>query len=157
MNDDTVPHNNPNPSLGYILPQQLAASVIPDEYVTAIWVSFRSEGGNTYAAVHVFKDAGECYILLSSKDKDSPDFRKVCTLIAAHMHGQAEGKIYDRRSDICIVIGLKGALTQRVVANMVEKLYARKFKEAMISAVYYHNVPEDLQLLIVAMMQAQDK
>lgn len=121
-------------------PTELIEKHIPDEDINAIWISFVSESGKKYMAVHVFKHFQGPYVLLSSVDKDEDDFWKVANLLATEMNSETETQIYPRLpEDICMVIKMNNLPKedrQLWVAGKSVTFYAKNFFEVKIHAVY---------------------
>jgi hypothetical protein len=130
-------YDQEHPSFKNVSPAWLAESSRPDASVNAVWVSFVSKAGKAYKAVHVFHHSKGPYILLSSKDKDREDFKRVEAGLAQAYQGTPEGQISERIDDICTSISVKSGFTQKGVAEQVDQFFRSAFERVAIEAVYY--------------------
>ena len=121
--------------------------IIPDEYLTAIHVSFEDNTGFKYNAVHVNRqkrDGGD-YILLHTVGRfDRERFRITHEYFNNHaVRGRPLEKITDRGSDICAVVNLD-LDPRKITASSVNYLVGRYmsfFNNVKITTAYYMDVP----------------
>ena len=108
--------------------------------LSAIHITFSSQGGKRYNAVHVNKQEEESYILLCGLDRDYYDFRAVSKQMAKVLPVIPRMMITDRADDISDVIELKRKVTTSSVAEWFQTFYSSAFDNALIAKVYYHDL-----------------
>lgn len=120
--------------------EELKASKLPDNSLTAILVDFISPAGRSYKAVHNNSRLGP-YILLARDEKnDKVDFSNVEDIVTKEVRGKLESRnfLYGT-SDTWRKIYLKGNLTQSRVASCVEK-YKKHFEDVNIILAQFQDI-----------------
>jgi hypothetical protein len=115
----------------------LANFAIDESQIDNIWVEFASPAGKRYCAVCVFAHPKGPYVLLSSVDRDEPDFIATRTELAAQLSGNAEEEVSDRSSDICSTIAVPSGFTRPAIITAFGALSAKGFTKMQASKMHY--------------------
>ena len=139
-----------------LTPNQLRATIIPDEYLHYVLIQFASKTGRKYQLYHLtepYKDAQlPSTLLLGFKFVDIADFGEVEKRIAQIVNGNLgklikdveEGYSDDYRLNeygLGRVIDVNHKPTQATIADFVEA-YMSNFRNLSIDQVIFKNVPK---------------
>ncbi len=116
----------------------LAAFAVAEAQIDNVWVGFKSSAGKRYRAVCVYAHPSGPYALLSSEDRDRPDFIATRTDLAEALGGQFEVNISDRSDDICSTIAVAAGFTRAAIIRAFRGIEAAGCQDVRVEKLHYH-------------------
>jgi hypothetical protein len=115
----------------------LAGFPIEEAQIDNVWVSFESPAAKRYRAVCVYTHPKGSYALISSEDRDQPDFVAVRTAVAKVLSGEPEAQITQRSDDICSTISVVAGFTRPMILKAFHDLETVGFHSIRVEKLHY--------------------
>jgi hypothetical protein len=113
---------------------------IPDGYLNSVWLSINFQGED-FTAVVVPKHRDGPYLLVSTPNQDAAAaLSTVCGALGRLFNGAPEGPVVKRFEDICEIVKLNSAPTQRSIAETLDGI-VEVMGKVTVPFVNYSNVP----------------